>query len=222
MHRSKRRTQQVRDTSGTQVCPPIISLLMICHLDHTHELMQALTLSSPRLCHVCTIPNACISLQPVAALMTANGGEISKKAAFSLSASSSSFQVGCREAEHSFISQTNSICKNKTFQCCSVLNPWHLMIKNKTQNPAFSKHCIEGQHSPLHVKTSCCLSCCKMRATVTAEQFPVLGGTEAGEYITTGSSDWELQLARYCRKHPAFSVCASSLLIRSYRNLVTV
>lgn len=123
MHRSKRCTQQVRDTSGTQVCPPIISLLMICHLDHTHELMQALTLSSPRLCHVCTIPNACISFQPVAALMTANGGEISKKAAFSLSASSSLFQVGCREAEHSFISQTNSICKNKTFQCCSVLNP---------------------------------------------------------------------------------------------------
>lgn len=100
---------------------------------YTHRSMQSLTLGSHRLCHVCTIPSACTSFQPVAALMAANGGEISKKAAFSLSASSSSLQVGCREAEHGFTYQTNSICNSKTLWSCSVLNPWHVMIKNKTQ-----------------------------------------------------------------------------------------
>lgn len=85
--------------------------------------MQALTLGSHRVGHVCFTPSAGTNFQPVVALMTANGVKISKKAAFSLSASSSWFQVGCREAEHGFTSLTNSICNNKTLWSCSVLNP---------------------------------------------------------------------------------------------------
>lgn len=110
-------TQQVRGTSGAHTGMShnhlhIYDLSPESQFKKLH--VQALTLSSHWLCHVCTIHNACTNSQPVAALMTADGGEITKKTAFSLSASSSSFQVGCREAEHGFTSQTNSNCNNKT------------------------------------------------------------------------------------------------------------
>jgi len=60
---------------------------------------------------------------------------------------------------------------------------------------------------------------CHSRAILGEERVP--GGTEAGKGTTTGFWDY-LHLVKYCRKQPAFSVRASSLLMRRYRNLATV
>ena len=65
----------------TQIHALIMCILMFSCLIHTLCIlhMQAPTLISYTLWHVCTNPNVCTNFLPVAALTTANGEKISKK-----------------------------------------------------------------------------------------------------------------------------------------------